>query len=258
MKSPGRVAFRIGSSASACGHANCYPHRKKLGEMGSPTSAVTTTTPVTTAPAPVAAAIAAAPVTPSVGAARIGPRGSLAAIVISADEVVAPLVRGCGRFGGWIRRGIAVSGATVVTRELVVKPVASESSAKSSEHAREETAAGSSISAAISWSVTGARPHPGLRHSAHAHRRGVPSPGPAEDPAQDSEEQQHSENSQANSEESSQPEFPTLRRSSAVDGNPCNGALSIRGRRGRGECIVKELRRLDQALIKPTELELAG
>ena len=118
--------------------------------MVSPTSAVSTATAIAAAPAPVATAIAAAPVTTSVSATGIGPRGSLAAIVISADEVVAPLVRGCGRFGGWIRRGITVSGATVVTRELVVKPVASESSAKSSEHAREETAAGSSISATIS------------------------------------------------------------------------------------------------------------
>src|SRR5271165_872880 len=171
--------------------------------MGSPTSAVSTPTPVT-------AAIAAAPVTAtSIGAAWIVPRGSLAAMVITANEFVAARVRRCGRFGGWIRRGIAVFGATVVTRELVVKPVARESSAKSSEHAREETAAGSTISATISWSVTGARPHSGLRHSAHAHRRGVPSPspgpGPAEDPAQDAEEQQHSEDSQADGEESFQP-----------------------------------------------------
>ncbi len=205
------MAFRIGSSASGCGHANYYRHRKKLGEMGSPTSAVSTPAPVTTTPAPVTAAIAAAPVTTtSVGATWIVPRGSLAAMVITANEFVAARVGGCGRFGGWIRRGIAVSGATVVTGELVVKPVASESSAKSSEHAREETAAGGSISAtrswSWSWSVTGARPHSLLRHSAHAHRRGIPSAGPAKDPAQDSQEQQHTDDSQADREESTQTE----------------------------------------------------
>ena len=245
------MAFRIGSSASGCGHANCYRHRKKLGEMGSPTSAVSavsTTAPVTTTPAPVAAAIAAAPVTTtSVGATWIVPRGSLAAIVISADEVVAPLVRGCGRFGGWIRRGIAVSGATVVTRELVVKPVASESSAKSSEHAREETAAGSSISAAISWSwsVTGARPHSLLRHSAHAHRRGVPSAGPAEDPAQDSEKQQHTEDSQADREESAQTEFRFVCVSSPGSRHPRNRSPESADRRSLRERAVQECRRLE-------------
>ena len=76
MKSPGRVSFRIGSSGSGCGLAGCYRRRKKLGEMGSPTSAISTSTPVTATAAtttPITAAIAAAPVTSSVGAARIGP-----------------------------------------------------------------------------------------------------------------------------------------------------------------------------------------
>ena len=239
------MAFRIGSSASGCGHANYYRHRKKLGEMGSPTSAVSTTAPVTTTPAPVTAAIAAAPVTTtSVGATWIVPRGSLAAIVITANEFVAARVGGCGRFGGWIRRGIAVSGATVVTRELVVKPVASESSAKSSEHAREETAAGGSISATISWSVTGARPHSGLRHTAHAHRRGIPSPGPAEDPAQDSQEQQYTDDSQADREESAQTEFRCVCVSSPGSRHPRYRSPESVDRRSLRERAIQECRRL--------------
>jgi hypothetical protein len=75
LKSPGRASCRVGSSPSGCGLVGCYRRRKTLGEMGSPTSAVSTATRITTAaaPTPIAAAIAAAPVTPSIGAARIGP-----------------------------------------------------------------------------------------------------------------------------------------------------------------------------------------
>src|SRR5271157_2001865 len=147
--------FSSNSTTSHSWPRKVYRRRKTLGEMGSPTSAVSAATPI-------AAAIAAAPVTTtSIGAAWIVPRGSLAAMVITANEFVAAAVRRCGRFGGWICRGIAVFDAPVAARELVVKPVASESSAKSSEHAREETAAGSTRSATVTWSVTRARPHSG-------------------------------------------------------------------------------------------------
>ena len=229
--------------------------------MGSPTSAVTAAaTPVAAAAAPVAAAIAAAPVaTARIGAAWIVPRGSLAAIVVTANEVVSAPVRGCRRFGGWIDPGIALSDTTVATRELVVKPVAGKSSAKSSEHAREETAAGGTVAATISSrSVTWARPHSGPEacHPCPSVRN--TRPGSAEDPAQDTEEHQHSEDSQADGEESTQTEFRTVCLSSPGSRNPrnCSPEPATAG------ASASALSRSDVALSKPAvkmaALEFAG